>query len=372
MRVFFAGASGAVGPPAVRELMERGHEVVAMTSSAAKAPMLAELGAEPVVADAMDPDALTRAVRAARPDAVVNMLTRIPAKPARPAHMRATNELRERGVRHLLDAAVAAGARRFVSESFFGVYGFGPYERPRTEDDPVGHERNRGIQAVIDAIASSEAQVRAASDEQRIEGVSLRFAAFHGPLAPNMAVMAELVRKRRLPVIGAHGATMPTVELGDAVRAVADALERAPAGRIYNVVDDEPVAWTTIWPSSRGSSAPRRRAMSRTGSCASPRRTWRPSWAVRGSRCPTPGSRTSWAGARGTRPTARRSPCSVRPSISRRSARAGPARWPRSGGSRAASRSGAPTPGPGSSRRRPSPDRRWSRAAGGRGRASRP
>ena len=84
MRVFFAGASGAIGPPAVRELIERGHEVVAMTSSAAKAPMLAELGAEPVVADAMDADALTRAVRAARPDAVVNMMTRIPAKPARP------------------------------------------------------------------------------------------------------------------------------------------------------------------------------------------------------------------------------------------------------------------------------------------------
>ena len=89
-----------------------------------------------------------RAVRAARPDAVVNMMTRIPAKPARPSAMRATNELRERGVRHLLDAAVAAGARRFVSESFFGVYGFGPHKRPRTEDDPIGRERNRGVQAV--------------------------------------------------------------------------------------------------------------------------------------------------------------------------------------------------------------------------------
>jgi nucleoside-diphosphate-sugar epimerase len=242
MRVFFAGASGAIGPPAVRELLERGHEVVAMTSSAAKAPMLAELGAEPVVADAMDPDGLMRAVRAARPDAVANMMTRIPAKPGRSSQMRATNELRGRGVRNLLDAAVAAGARRFVSESFFGVYGFGPYERRRTEDDPVGHERNRGIQAIIDAIASSEGQVRAASDEQRIEGVSLRFAGFHGPLAPNMAVMVELVRKRRLPVIGAHGATISMVELGDAARAVVDALERAPAGRIYNVADDEPVA----------------------------------------------------------------------------------------------------------------------------------
>ena len=200
MRVFFAGASGAIGPPAVRELLERGHEVVAMTSSAAKAPMLAELGAEPVVADAMDPDALTRAVRAARPDAVVNMLTRIPAKPARPSHMRPTNELRVRGVRHLLDAAVAAGAQRFVSESFFGVYGFGPHQRPRTEDDPIGRERNRGVQAVVDAIASSEAQVRAASDEQRIEGVSLRFAAFHGPLAPNMAVVTHAPKMKPLSV----------------------------------------------------------------------------------------------------------------------------------------------------------------------------
>jgi 2-alkyl-3-oxoalkanoate reductase len=242
MRVFFAGASGAIGPPAVRELIERGHHVVAMTSSTAKAPLLADLGAEPVVADALDAAALTRAVRAARPDGVVNMLTRIPAKPSRPSQLRATNELRERGVRHLLDAAVAAGAQRFVSESFFGVYGFGPYERPRTEDDPIGQERNRGVQAIIDALASSEAQVRAASAEQRIEGVSLRFGGFHGPLAPSTQTMVELVRRRRLPVIGAHGAVMPMLELGDGARAVADALERAPAGRLYNVCDDEPVA----------------------------------------------------------------------------------------------------------------------------------
>jgi nucleoside-diphosphate-sugar epimerase len=242
MRVFFAGASGAIGPPAVRELIERGHHVVAMTSSTAKAPLLADLGAEPVVADALDAAALTRAVRAARPDGVVNMLTRIPAKPSRPSQLRATNELRERGVRHLLDAAVAAGAQRFVSESFFGVYGFGPYERPRTEDDPIGQERNRGVQAIIDALASSEAQVRAASAEQRIEGVSLRFGGFHGPLAPSTQTMVELVRRRRLPVIGAHGAVMPMLELGDGARAVADALERAPAGRLYNVCDDEAVA----------------------------------------------------------------------------------------------------------------------------------
>ena len=352
MRVFFAGASGAIGPPVVRELIERGHEVVAMTSSAAKVPLLADLGAEPVVADAMDADALMRAVRSARPDGVVNMMTRIPAKAFRPAHLRATNELRERGVRHLLDAAVAAGARRFVSESFFGVYGFGPYGRARTENDPIGHERNRGIQAIIDAIASSEGQLRAASQDQRIEGVSLRFGGFHGPLSPSTQTMVELVRRRRLPVIGAHGAVMPTIELSDAARAVVDALEGAPAGRVYNVCDDEPVAMDDYLSELARVIGLRHRATSRTGSSAPRRRTWRRSWAARACRCPTRASRTSWVGARATRPTARRSRCSVPPPISRRSARAGPGRWPRSAGSRAASRCAAPTPAPGSSRRR--------------------
>ena len=243
MRVFFAGASGAIGPPAVRELLERGHEVVAMTSSAAKAPLLADLGAEPVVADALDADALTRAVRAARPDAVVNMLTRIPAKPARPSHMRATNELRERGVRNLLDAAVAAGARRFVSESFFGVYGFGPYERPRTEDDPIGRERNRGRPGGHrrDRVIREPGPRRQRRAAHR-RACRCASRAFQGPSRPTRPTMVELVRKRRLPVVGAQGATMPVVELGDAARAVADALERAPAGRIYNVADDEAVA----------------------------------------------------------------------------------------------------------------------------------
>jgi len=74
---------------------------------------------------------------------------------------------------------LAAGANRFVSESFVGVYGFGPYERPRTVDDPIGRERNRDIQAIIDAIAASEGQIRAASAGERVEGVSLRFGGFH-------------------------------------------------------------------------------------------------------------------------------------------------------------------------------------------------
>ena len=207
--------------------------------------MLADLGAEPVVADAMDADALMRAVRAARPDAVVNMITRIRPSPRAVAACAPRTSCASAACATCSTPPSAAGARRFVSESFFGVYGFGPYERPRTEDDPIGRERNRGVQAVIDAIASSEGQVRAASAEERIEGVSLRFAAFHGPLAPNTATMVELARKRRLPIIGAHGATMPLVELADAARAVADALEHAPAGRSHTLPTTSRWPWRT-------------------------------------------------------------------------------------------------------------------------------
>jgi nucleoside-diphosphate-sugar epimerase len=240
MNIFVAGASGAAGLPTVRELIARGHRLVAMTSSESKRGLLADLGAEPVVVDAFDADGLARAVAAARPDAVVNLLTRIPPMPLRAKHFNPTNELRTRGTRNLLEAAVAAGARRFVSESFFTVYGLGPFDRPRTEDDPVGREGNGGLQVVIDAVATSEAQVRAATDEGRLEGVSLRFGAFHGPDAPSTATMVELVRRRRVPIIGQRGALMSMIELTDAARAVADAAQGGRPG-VYNVVDDEPV-----------------------------------------------------------------------------------------------------------------------------------
>jgi nucleoside-diphosphate-sugar epimerase len=240
LNVFVAGASGAAGLPTVRELIERGHRVVAMTSTESKRGLLAGMGAEPAVVDAFDAGALTRAVAAARPDAVVNLLTRIPAMPLRASQFDATNELRTRGTANLLEAAVAAGAARFVSESFFTVYGLGPFERPRTEDDPVGRAGNGSSQPIIDAVASSEAQVRAATEQGRLEGVSLRFAGFHGPDAPSMAAMVEAVRRRRMPVIGATGSVISMVELSDAARAVAAAVEGGPPG-IYNVADDEPV-----------------------------------------------------------------------------------------------------------------------------------
>ena len=275
MRVFFAGASGAIGPPAVRELLERGHEVVAMTSSTAKAPRLADLGAEPVVADALDAGALTRAVRAARPDAVVNMMTRIPPSPARPSSMRATNELRERGVRNLSTppSPPERGARQRVVLRRLRLRPPRAPPAPRTTPSVASATR---ASRPSDAIASSESQVRAASDERRIEGVSLRFAPSRAPSRPTRPTMVELVRKRRLPVVGAQGATMPVVELGDAARAVADALERAPAGRIYNVADDEAAGDGRLPDRARARRRRAARAMSRTGSCASPRPTWRP------------------------------------------------------------------------------------------------
>ena len=314
MRVFFAGASGAIGPPVVRELIDRGHHVVAMTSSAAKAPLLADLGAEPVVADALDADALMRAVRAARPDGVVNMLTRIPAKAYRPAHLRATNELRERGVRHLLDAAVLAGAQRFVSESFFGVYGFGPHERPRTEDDPIGHERNRGR-----AGDHRRDRVVGGPDPRGQRGAADRgrLAALRRLPRSALADHADHGRARAPPPAPRHR----RARRGDADHR-ADR-RRARRGRRAGAGARRPGLQRLRRRAGGDGRLPGRARAHRRGCATAPRAVLaRPrDGAVRGDvhgprcacRCPTPASRTSWAGARATRPTARRSRCSRPP-----------------------------------------------------------
>ena len=228
--------------------------------------------------------------------------------------MRATNELRERGVRHLLDAAVAAGARRFVSESFFGVYGFGPYERPRTEDDPIGRERNRGVQAIIDAIAVLRGP---GPRRQRRAAHRGRLAALRRLPRPAGAEHGRHGRARAQAPAAGHRRPRrddADVELGDAARAVADALERAPAGRIYNVADDEPVAMDDYLGE-----------LARVVGAPPPRHV--PYWLVRVAapymatfmgRAGVPMSNARIADELGwrprTRPTARRSPCSIPPS----------------------------------------------------------
>jgi nucleoside-diphosphate-sugar epimerase len=245
VKVFVAGASGALGVPLVRELVARGHEVVAMTSTESKRPMLEELGAAAVVGDVFDARAMSELVRSAEPEGVVNVASKWSASPTRLSQVTPANRIREQGARNMVSAAIAAGARRYVNESMMFVYGYGDHGQALTESQPPGRERRRGLQRVIDAIVTAERVVREHTERGEIEGACVRFGFFHGRHADSTRQMFTLVRKRSLPVVGNGDTVRSWIELEDAARAVADALERAPAGSAYNVVDDEPVTMRT-------------------------------------------------------------------------------------------------------------------------------
>jgi nucleoside-diphosphate-sugar epimerase len=241
VKVFVAGASGAAGKPLVRELIERGHEVVAMTSSDSKRRVLEELGAAAVVGDVFDAPGMVELVRSAEPEAVVNVASKWSVNPTRIRQVTPANEIRKHGARNMVAAAVAAGARRYVNESMMFVYGYGDRSEPLTESDPPARVKSKGLQRVIDAIVAAEGAVRERTERGEIEGACVRFGLFHGEHADSSRLMFDLVRRRRLPLVGSGDTVRSWIELEDAARAVADALERAPAGSIYNVVDDEPV-----------------------------------------------------------------------------------------------------------------------------------
>ena len=241
MKVFVAGASGAVGKPVVRELIARRHDVVAMTSSGYKRRVLEELGASPVVGDVFDTKGIAELVRLAEPEGVINMASKWSVNPTRVPQVAPANEIREHGARNMVAAAGAAGARRYVNESMMFVYGYGDHPEPLIESDPPARLNSKGLQRVIDAIVAAEGAVRERTERGEIEGACLRFGLFHGRHADSSRLMFDLVRRRRLPLIGSGDTIRSWIELEDAARAVADALERAPAGRVYNVVDDQPV-----------------------------------------------------------------------------------------------------------------------------------
>jgi nucleoside-diphosphate-sugar epimerase len=243
VKVFVAGATGAIGSAVVGELVGRGHDVTGLTRVAAKRQGLEQIGASAAVADALDRPGVEAAVHAVAPEAVVSLLTSLPRNgPTRIGHLEPTNRLRELGTGNLLAAATGAGARRFVSESIVFLYGYGDLSPgPVTESQPPGAEREPGLQRAIDAIVSSERQVQEATEQRRIEGIRLRFGMYQGAGAPSSRYMYGMARRRMMPVIGDGRALHPWIELTDAARAVADALVRAEPGSVYNVVDDEPV-----------------------------------------------------------------------------------------------------------------------------------
>ncbi len=254
MRVFVAGASGAIGVRLVPQLIDRGHEVIGSSRSSDKAQRLRALGAEPIALDLLDREAVTKAVVASKPDAIVHQATaladvRFSRNLDRTfAH---TNRLRTEGTDALLAAAPEAGVRRFVAQSFASLRYAREGGPVKTEDDPLDptpvattRETNAAMRYLDEAVTDAG-------------GIALRYGGFYG--GPNDG-MVEPVRKRQFPIVGDGGGIWSFIHLDDAAAATVLALEHdGPA--IYNIVDDEPAPvreWLPVLASALGAKPPRR------------------------------------------------------------------------------------------------------------------
>lgn len=240
MRIFLAGATGAIGRPLLRRLVEAGHEVSAMTRVAERGEALRAAGARAVVCDVFDPDGLRRAAQEARPEAVVHQLTAIPTRidPRRVAQdIEPTNRLRTEGTRNLAAAAVAAGARRFLAQSV--AFAYAPDGSAlRSESDPLFLEAPPRFQAMVRAVAELEQTTLGTAE---LEGIVLRYGFFYGPgtVYARDGSFAEDVRRRRVPILGGGDGVFSFIHVEDAAAATVAALEGGAPG-VYNVVDDEP------------------------------------------------------------------------------------------------------------------------------------
>jgi nucleoside-diphosphate-sugar epimerase len=240
MRVFVAGATGAIGKQLVARLVAAGHEVVGMTRSESKRALLRELGAEPVVADALDPDQVAEAVARARPEVIVHQLTAIGSLDPRhfDRDFALTNRLRTEGTDYLLSAGQAVGARRFVAQSY-GAWWYVRTGGPvKSEEDPLDPALAREMRETQAAIRHLEQAVLGA---EWTEGIVLRYGAFYGPgtsMAPG-GVQLEMVRRRKFPLVGDGGGVWSFIHIADAAEATVAAIERGHRG-VYNVVDDDP------------------------------------------------------------------------------------------------------------------------------------
>jgi nucleoside-diphosphate-sugar epimerase len=243
MRVFLAGGSGAIGRRLIPQLRRAGHSVVATTRADQKLETLWDLGAEPVVLDALDAAAVGEAVAKAEPDVIIHQMTAL----AGVADLRhfdrtfaQTNQLRTLGTANLLAAARAAGVRRFIAQSFTGW----PNERTggpvKTEDDAFDPNPPKNQRESLAAIQ----QLERAVVEAPLEGVVLRYGLLYGPGASEE--MVTLMRKRQMPVVGDGGGIWSLTHVDDAASAAVAALSRGRG--VYNVVDDEPAPTREILP----------------------------------------------------------------------------------------------------------------------------
>ena len=241
MRIFVAGATGAIGRRLVPLLISAGHSVVGLTRSPDKAQSIRAAGGEAVVANGLDANAVATAVASAKPDVIVHEMTDLKEASDLRAFDRAfaaSNRLRTAGTDNLLAAAKDVGVRRLVAQSFCGW----PYARGgapvKSEDDPLDPDPPQEFRRALDAIQYLEGAVTTSA---AVEGIVLRYGSLYGD---NTGVFdgpfVDQVRRRRTPVIGDGDGWWSFLHIDDAAAATALAVERGKAGNIYNIVDDEP------------------------------------------------------------------------------------------------------------------------------------
>jgi nucleoside-diphosphate-sugar epimerase len=261
MKVFVAGASGAIGRPAVRQLVAAGHEVTGMTRREERMEEIRAAGATPVQCNVFSVDDLDDALHQAQPEVVVHLLTAIPPRMsfrARESPLAATNRLRSEGTRNLVAAASAAGARRLVAESVAFLYA--PTGGAiKGEEAPLFAEAPSPFGDTVAALEDLERQV---TGNEQVEGLVLRFGQLYGPgtYFGEGGSQTEEVLKRRLPIVGEGGAVFSFVHVEDAAAATLAAVERGTPG-VYNVVDDEPAPmseWVPAFAAALGAKPPRR------------------------------------------------------------------------------------------------------------------
>lgn len=261
MRIFLAGGSGVVGSRLVPLLARVGYDVVATTRTPAKLERLRRLGAEPLLLDVLDGNAVLDAVVEAAPDVVVHQATALVGVSSLRRFdqaFEATNQLRTLGTDLLVTATRAAGARRFVAQSFAGW----PYGRAggiKSEDDPFDPDPPKPFRRSLTALLHLE---RTALEAEGVEGVVLRYGPYYGPGTSlgSGGVYVEMVRQRRFPIVGKGRGVWSFVHIDDVARATLAAIERGAPG-IYNVVDDEPAPvaeWLPALAAAIGAPEPRR------------------------------------------------------------------------------------------------------------------
>src|SRR5215469_1754150 len=261
MRLFVAGATGAVGSRLLPLLISAGHSVVGLTRTAGKEDSIRRLGAEPAVADALNRAAIVEAVARAKPDVIVHELTSLDAANDLRRFERSfavTNRLRTEGLRNLLAGARQAGTRRIVVQSFCGW----PYARiggpVKSEDDPLDAEPPRELRRTLEAIRYLENTVTTSSG---IDGIVLRYGAFYG-FGTGLfdGPLINRLRRRRVPLIGDADGWWSFLHIDDAAAATAVAVERGAPGT-YNITDDNPAPvreWLPALASILGAKPPRR------------------------------------------------------------------------------------------------------------------